>query len=346
MRVARLLASGVLGSGAMALTLYAGVEVLGGVTAFALRVWPLRVLRMVQHHRDLLERRTRRVLIWLAIGGWLLRSLDFVGLLQPALSFGATVLAVRLGRGVLDISVGTILEFVLTVWLAYLASAFIRFVLREDVYPRTQLTRGISYAISSLLNYVIIALGLLLALGVLGMDLTRVTILASAFGVGIGFGLQSVVNNFVSGLILLFEQPIHVGDVVEVGNLSGEVSRIGIRSSTVRTWQGAEIIVPNAQLVTERVTNWTLSDPDAPHRPTRGRRLRQRARACRGGAWRRWRAPTQGSCRTHRLRPSSPPSAKARSTSSCGPGRPASKAGRSFRPSWRRRCTRRYTRQE
>jgi small-conductance mechanosensitive channel len=260
MRLARLLASGVLGGGAMGLTLYAGVEVLSGVAAFALRVWPLRVLRMVQHHRDLLERRARRALIWLAIGGWLLRSLDFVGLLQPALSLGATVLAVRLGRGALDISVGAILEFVLTVWLAYLASAFIRFVLREDVYPRTQLTRGISYAISSLLNYVIIALGLLLALGVLGLDLTRVTILASAFGVGIGFGLQSVVNNFVSGLILLFEQPINVGDVVEVGNLSGEVSRIGIRSSTVRTWQGAEIIVPNAQLVTDRVTNWTLSD--------------------------------------------------------------------------------------
>jgi len=107
---------------------------------------------------------------------------------------------------------------------------------------------------------VIIALGFLLALGVLGLDLTKMTILVSAFGVGIGFGLQSVVNNFVSGLILLFERPIHVGDIVEVGDLSGEVSRIGIRASTVRTWQGAEIIVPNAQLVTERVTNWTLSD--------------------------------------------------------------------------------------
>src|SRR5262249_28664708 len=82
-----------------------------------------------------------------------------------------------------------------------------------------------------------------------------------AFGVGIGFGLQSVVNNFVSGLILLFERPVHVGDVVEIGDrLSGEVKRIGIRASTVRTGQGAEIIVPNAQLITERVTNWTLSD--------------------------------------------------------------------------------------
>ena len=67
-------------------------------------------------------------------------------------------------------------------------------------------------------------------------------------------------NNFVSGLILLFERPVHVGDIVEVGSISGEVSRIGIRASTLRTWQGAEVIVPNAQLVTEPVTNWTLSD--------------------------------------------------------------------------------------
>jgi small-conductance mechanosensitive channel len=86
------------------------------------------------------------------------------------------------------------------------------------------------------------------------------TVLAGAFGVGIGFGLQSVVNNFVSGLILLFERPIHVGDTVQVGSLQGRVRRIGIRASIVRTMQGAEIIVPNAQLITEQVTNWTLSD--------------------------------------------------------------------------------------
>src|SRR5262249_53625731 len=120
--------------------------------------------------------------------------------------------------------------------------------------------RGISYAISSLLNYAILTLGFLLAVGVLGFDLTKVTILAGAFGVGVGFGLQSIVNNFVSGLILLFERPIHVGDIVEVGDLQGEVARLGMRASTVRTWLGSEMIVPNAQLVTERVTNWTLSD--------------------------------------------------------------------------------------
>jgi potassium efflux system protein len=260
LRLARLIASGLLGSGALALMVYAGVCVVAGLMAFTLRVWPLRLLHMVQNHGPLLERRAYRVLIWAALVGWALRSLDYVGLLQPAQSLGETILAAQLGRGSITFTVGNVLEFVLTIGLAYLLSVFIRFVLQEDVYPHTPLPRGVSYALSSLLNYMVLALGFLLALGVLGLDLSKVTILAGAFGVGIGFGLQSVVNNFVSGLIVLFERPIHVGDVVEVGTLQGEVSRIGMRASTVRTWQGAEIIVPNAQLVTERVTNWTRSD--------------------------------------------------------------------------------------
>jgi small-conductance mechanosensitive channel len=141
-----------------------------------------------------------------------------------------------------------------------LLSAFIRFILQEDVYPRIGIARGLSYAISSLLNYIILALGIVVGMGLLGVNLTKVTVLAGAFGVGIGFGLQSIVNNFVSGLILLFERPIHVGDTVQVGDLLGEVRRIGIRSSIVHTWQGSDIIVPNAQLISEQVTNWTLSD--------------------------------------------------------------------------------------
>jgi small-conductance mechanosensitive channel len=92
------------------------------------------------------------------------------------------------------------------------------------------------------------------------MDFTRVALFAGAFSVGIGFGLQTVVNNFVSGLVLLFERPIQIGDMVEVGTLRGEVRRIGARSSTVRTFDGAEVIVPNANLISEPVVNWTLSD--------------------------------------------------------------------------------------
>jgi small-conductance mechanosensitive channel len=207
-----------------------------------------------------MERRIYRLLLWLVAGGWLLRYLDYLGLLDPAWSLATAFLDTRLERGSISTSVADIVAFFLTVLGAYLLSAFIRFVLEEDVYPRTRIATGQSYAVSSLLNYTILAVGFFLALAVLGMDLTKMTVLAGAFGVGIGFGLQSVVNNFVSGLILLFERPIHVGDTVQVGSLQGRVRRIGIRASVVRTAQGAEIIVPNAQLITEQVTNWTLSD--------------------------------------------------------------------------------------
>jgi potassium efflux system protein len=260
MRLARLLISGIVIGGALALIFSAFVLLLGGVAAFALRVWPLRLLRMVQHHRAMLERRTHRVLVWLAVLSWLNRWLDYVGLLQPALSFGEGVLALKLQRGSISISLGDIAAFFLTMWVAFLLSAFIRFALEEDVYPKKGIPRGLSYATSRLLHYVILALGFVVALGVLGVDLTKVTVLAGAFGVGIGFGLQQVVNNFVCGMILLFERPIHVGDMIEIGDLLGEVRRIGIRASTVHTRQGADIVVPNSQFITANVTNWTLSD--------------------------------------------------------------------------------------
>jgi small-conductance mechanosensitive channel len=132
--------------------------------------------------------------------------------------------------------------------------------LEEDVYPRLVLARGVPNAVSTLVQYVLLFAGLLLALAAAGLDLSRITLLAGAFGVGIGFGLQNIVNNFVSGLILLFERPIQVGDTIEIAGLTGEVRRIGPRSSTVRTFDGAEVIVPNATLISDQVTNWTLSD--------------------------------------------------------------------------------------
>jgi len=260
LRLSRILTSEILAGGITALALYAGVRVASGVVAFAFRVRPLRLLHMVAHHRDLLERRAHSLLIWAAAISCAGRLLFYMGLLQPTLALGSAILDTKLERGSISVSIGDIIAFLLTVWISYLFSAFLRFVLREDVYARTGIQRGASYALSSLLNYIILALGFVIALGVLGVDLTKVTVLAGAFGVGIGFGLQSVVNNFVSGLILLFERPIHVGDTVEIDDLLGEIRRIGIRSSVVRTWQGADIIVPNADFISKQVTNWTLGD--------------------------------------------------------------------------------------
>jgi potassium-dependent mechanosensitive channel len=255
-----LLTSGILGACVFAFGLYAFVRVIDGAVVLALNIWPLGSLRIVRGFHVLFERRIHHVLVWLAIGAWVIRSLDFVGLREPVLDLGKAIFAARLRVGSIGISLENVIAFILTVIVAYLLSTFIRFILQEELYPRIGVERGLSYAISSLMHYTILGLGFVLGVAALGVNLTQVSILAGAFSVGIGFGLQSVVNNFVSGLILLFERPIHVGDTLQVGDLLGEVRRIGIRASTVRTRQGAEIIVPNAQLITEKVTNWTLSD--------------------------------------------------------------------------------------
>jgi len=92
-----------------------------------------------------------------------------------------------------------------------------------------------------------------------GVDMTRVTIIAGAFSVGVGLGLQNIFNNFISGLILLFERPISVGDIVQVDESSGVVERSGVRASIIRMTNGSEAIMPNGKLISERVINWTLS---------------------------------------------------------------------------------------
>jgi potassium-dependent mechanosensitive channel len=258
--LARLLVSSVFSVGVFALAAFLYVKIMIGLAAFSFRVRPLRHLRMVNRHRDLLERRIYKILAWVAIIGFSVRVLKHVGLLQPVVLMGKSILEAKLERGAISVSLEDLLAFGLCVWASYLLSSFINFVLEEDVYPRSKVPHGIAYAASRIIRYLFMAIGFVVGMGLLGMDLTKITVLIGALGVGIGFGLQSVVNNFVSGLILLFEQPIHATDIVEVGNIQGTVKRIGIRASILHTRQGAEIIIPNSQLISEQVTNWTFSD--------------------------------------------------------------------------------------
>ena len=260
MRLARLLNGGILRSAYTALGLYAGWIVALGVIAYLLRVRPLARLHMVTRYRALLERRAAALLWWVAVVFWLRETLQWFSLLDDAESLLLAVLNYEVTRGFVTISLGDVLALVATIWAAFLISRFLRFALEEDVYPRLPMGRGVPYAISNLLHYVILLLGFTVAIGALGVDLNRMTLLTGAFGVGVGFGLQTIVNNFVSGLILLVERPIQVGDAIQMADLDGEVRRIGIRSTTVHTWQGAEVIVPNATLISGNLINWTLAD--------------------------------------------------------------------------------------
>jgi small-conductance mechanosensitive channel len=115
--------------------------------------------------------------------------------------------------------------------------------------------------VASLIHYTLVFVGLLLAIGVLGIDLTKITIMLGALGVGIGFGLQQIVNNWVSGIILLMERPIRVGDYIQLASGDwAEVKRIGLRATRVQTFDRADVMIPNGDLITREVINWTFSD--------------------------------------------------------------------------------------
>jgi small-conductance mechanosensitive channel len=130
----------------------------------------------------------------------------------------------------------------------------------EEVFPKRQVEPGVGLSISKLIQYSLILVGFLLALAALGVTLTNITILGGAIGVGIGFGLQAIVNNFASGIILLFERPIRVNDMIQLVDLPCTVKKIGLRATVVKTRDDAEIVIPNSDLITNQVTNWTLSE--------------------------------------------------------------------------------------
>jgi potassium efflux system protein len=144
----------------------------------------------------------------------------------------------------------------LTLFAARRLPAVIEIVLRS----RTEVSAGARYATSALLNYIIVGIGIVAALSALGLHWDQLQWLVAALGVGIGFGLQEIIANFISGIIILFERPIRVGDIVTMGDKEGTVTKIRIRATTIRDWDGKELLVPNKEFITGRLLNWTLSD--------------------------------------------------------------------------------------
>lgn len=175
----------------------------------------------------------------------LMRVLEF-----PLITFGNTELTL-LG----------IIKFFSLIALVFVTEYFLRryFILR--VLGRTHLDRSLQYAVSKMAGYMIIAVGLYVAFKVVGLDLSSLAVVAGAIGVGLGFGLQTIISNFVSGLIILAERPIAIGDRIEVGAVAGQVRQINLRATTVVTNDNISIIVPNSQFISSTVTNWSHNDP-------------------------------------------------------------------------------------
>jgi small-conductance mechanosensitive channel len=257
--LARLLASGTLYSGALLLLLSGVLQVLQGLWVIVLRSPRVSRRPLIADNVELFEKRGTRYLRWAVGLLWLFATVRLFRIDTPIWEAVQRVVSWRARAGSLDLSLGDVLAFAITLWIAVLLGRLVGFVLSEGLKTRG-LGRGVHTAISRTATYAVVAAGTVIAVLASGTELTRVTVLVGTLGVGIGFGLQDVVNNFVSGLILLYERPVQVGDVIEVGDVMGTVRRIGIRSSTVATEQGSEVVVPNAHLISNEVTNWTLSD--------------------------------------------------------------------------------------
>ncbi len=209
-----------------------------------------------------LEIKLQRIIQTVAFLLWGFYFLNLIDFYNPLSETVLDIFAEPYKVGTVTFTLGMIFMFVTILFSSYLITRVISFLLdgNEIKLLYFKLPKGVPAAISLVIRYFILAFGSVLAVSSLGIDLSKFNLLAGALGLGIGFGLQTVVSNFISGIILIFERPILPGDVVEVNNLIGTVSKIGVRSSRISTYEGAEVVVPNNNLISKDLINWTLSN--------------------------------------------------------------------------------------
>lgn len=212
--------------------------------------------------RNSIENATLDIVNLFAALLWIKAILSTVGIYESIKGTLTSIFIANVEIGSISISLQEIFSALIVLILTITISRFIGIIISEGGLGRFNLKRGVPSAISLVVRYSLIGMGFMLAFSVLGLDLGKFSLMAGALGIGIGFGLQNIVSNFISGLILVFERPMQEGDVVEVNSLLGVVKNIGVRSSNIRTFSGSEVVVPNEALISKELINWTLSDPN------------------------------------------------------------------------------------
>lgn len=258
--LAAMLTSGVIGSGYFAILLLAGSTVGVALLESLLDQPEVRRARLVRENGTAVLGVATKLLGLAASFGWLLSTAAQFRVLRPARDLVSAVMAHDFEVGEISISLGNVLVFAVSVLIAAWSARIVRRLLRAELHDRAVLPRGVGNSVASLSYYAVIILGLLFALSAAGFKVSQLALVFGALGVGIGFGLQTIVSNFVSGLVMMFERPIQPGDVIEVGSTSGRVRDIGMRATTVRTFEGADVLIPNNTLLNGNLVNWTLYD--------------------------------------------------------------------------------------
>lgn len=243
-----------------AIIIYAGLFIFNNTIILILKSDYILLFHSIRNHRQKILTALIKYSSILAIFTWVISVLKLFGIYEGFLKSLSNLFSVKWEFGNISIELGSVLSFLMVITITFFIAKAIKIILEEEVFTRIKLPRGIPGAISMVIRYFIVGWGIVLSLKTLHINLSDFGLMAGALGVGIGFGLQNIVFNFIAGLVLAFERPIQVGDTIEAGTVEGTVKSIGVRSSTVLTFDGSEVIVPNGSLISNNVINWTLSD--------------------------------------------------------------------------------------
>lgn len=236
------------------------VVLLTGLLAAGLRADTVQNIPALATRSAAIEARVMNTLRVVSALSFLAVLLYVVGLWNPFQTRLDEVLDASFAMGAISISLRRLLAFAFAIVLAFVISASLRVLMETTVYPHTRYQPGERDAFSKIIHYGVLVIGFLFAFAAAGVQLSNIAILAGGLSVGIGLGLQQLVNNFVSGLILLFERPLQVGDLIAIGPTTGIVRNIGMRASVIRTFDGADVTVPNGDLLSGGVSNWSRDD--------------------------------------------------------------------------------------
>lgn len=258
-RLSRLLSESTINSIGLGMLIFLFFQVSKALILVLAEVRPFSALNSIQENKDRILTSFINVVRLILILLFSRAILKQYKLFKPFVAEWQEFVTKSWQLGEVSLSIGDFLNFFVMVFITIFLARFLRYLLGGEILPRFTQKRGVPNAIATSVYYIIMVIGLFLAAFSTGIEWSKVNLALGALGVGIGFGLQTLVYNFIAGLILTYERPVQVGDIVQLKTLMGSIKEIGVRSSRVLTYDGAEVVVPNGNLISDEVINWTLS---------------------------------------------------------------------------------------